>query len=328
MGVWRYRTKGSSPGAADRPDIGPERPSKSEGRRTLPCRVRTAAWAIKPVSARLGQHQGEVIMERESIFIGIDVAKEKMDIAVRPSDRTWSTSYDDDDVEVLVGQLQELSPTAVILEATGGIELPLVAALAAASLPVEVVNPRQVRDFAKSTGQLAKTDRLDARVLAHFGEAVRPSIRPLRDVDTQILSAVLARRRQASSIITAEKNRLSRAIHGVSPRIQAHISWLEQEQDDLDDNLRRTVRNRSVWREKDQLLRSFPEQAIRCRPRCWTTCRSWAHWAANRSPPWLELPSSVGTAGPIAASAPYGVAVLAFGARCIWGHWSSAAGTR
>ena len=197
-------------------------------------------------------------MERESIFIGIDVAKEKMDIAVRPSDRTWSTSYDDDDVEVLVGQLQELSPTAVILEATGGIELPLVAALAAASLPVEVVNPRQVRDFAKSTGQLAKTDRLDARVLAHFGEAVRPSIRPLRDVDTQILSAVLARRRQASSIITAEKNRLSRAIHGVSPRIQAHISWLEQEQDDLDDNLRRTVRNRSVWREKDQLLRSVP----------------------------------------------------------------------
>ena len=197
-------------------------------------------------------------MERESIFIGIDVAKEKMDIAVRPSDRTWSTSYDDDDVEVLVGQLQELSPTAVILEATGGIELPLVAALAAASLPVEVVNPRQVRDFAKSTGQLAKTDRLDARVLAHFGEAVRPSIRPLRDVDTQILSALLARRRQASSIITAEKNRLSRAIHGVSPRIQAHISWLEQEQDDLDDNLRRTVRNRSVWREKDQLLRSVP----------------------------------------------------------------------
>ena len=121
-----------------------------------------------------------------------------------------------------------------------------------------VVNPSQVRDFAKSIGQLAKTDRLDARVLAHFGEAVRPSIRPLRDVDTQILSAVLARRRQASSIITAEKNRLSRAIHGVSPRIQAHISWLEQEQDDLDDNLRRTVRNRSVWREKDQLLRSVP----------------------------------------------------------------------
>ena len=154
-------------------------------------------------------------------------------------------------MEALVGQLQELSPTAVVLEATGGIELPLVAALAAASLPVAVINPRQVRDFAKSRGQLAKTDRLDARVLAHFGEAVRPSIRPLWDAETQILSAVLARRRQVSSIITAEKNRLSRAIPEVSPRIQAHLSWLEQELDELDDNLRRTVRNSSVWREKD-----------------------------------------------------------------------------
>ena len=156
-------------------------------------------------------------MERESIFIGIDVAKEKVDIDVCPSDRTWSTSYDDDDVEALVGQLQELSPTAMVLEATGGIELPLVAALAAASLPVAVINPRQVRDFAKSRGQLAKTDRLDARVLAHFGEAVRPSTRPLRDAETQILSAVLARRRQVSSIITAEKNRLAgpypRSVH-------------------------------------------------------------------------------------------------------------------
>ena len=197
-------------------------------------------------------------MEPEAIYIGIDVAKERLDIAVRPSDLTWSTPYGDKDVEVLVGQLQELSPAAVVLEATGGIELPLAAALAAASLPVAVVNPRQVRDFAKSTGQLAKTDRLDARVLAHFGEAVRPPIRPLQDGETRILSAVLARRRQVSSIITAEKNRLSRAISKVSPRIQQHISWLEQELTDLDGDLRRTVRNSPVWRERDQLLRSVP----------------------------------------------------------------------
>lgn len=144
-------------------------------------------------------------MERESIYIGIDVAKERVDIAVRPPDRTWSMPYGDDDVELLVAQLQDLSPTAVVLEATGGIELPLVAALATASLPVVVVNPRQVRDFAKSTGQLAKTDRLDAMVLAHFAEAVRPPIRPLRDAETQVLSAVLARRRQVFSIILAEK---------------------------------------------------------------------------------------------------------------------------
>lgn len=197
-------------------------------------------------------------MERESIYIGIDIAKERVDIAVRPSDRTWSMPYGDDDVELLVAQLQDLSPTAVVLEATGGIELPLVGALAAASLPVVVVNPRQVRDFAKSTGQLAKTDRLDAMVLAHFAEAVRPPIRPLRDAETQVLSAVLARRRQVSSIILAEKNRLSRAIPEVSLRIQAHINWLEQELNDLDSDLRRTVRNSPVWRDKDQLLRSVP----------------------------------------------------------------------
>ena len=197
-------------------------------------------------------------MERESIYIGIDIAKERVDIAVRPSDRTWSMPYGDDDVELLVAQLQDLSPTAVVLEATGGIELPLVAALATASLPVVVVNPRQVRDFAKSTGQLAKTDRLDAMVLAHFAEAVRPPIRPLRDAETQVLSAVLARRRQVSSIILAEKNRLSRAIPEVSPRIQAHINWLEQELNDLDSDLRMTVRHSPVWRDKDQLLRSVP----------------------------------------------------------------------
>ena len=134
-------------------------------------------------------------------------------------------SYGDDDVDVLVGQLMELSPSAVVLEAIGGIELPLVAALAAAPLPVAVVNPRQVRDFAKSTGQLARTDRLGAMVLAHFGEALRPAIRPLRDAGTQILSAVLARRRQVSSVITAEKNLLSRAIPEVAPRIEAHIHF-------------------------------------------------------------------------------------------------------
>ena len=140
-----------------------------------------------------------------------------MDIAARPSDRTWSMPYSDDDVELLVAELQDMSPAAVVLEATGGIELPLVAALAAASLPVAVVNPRQVRDFAKSTGQLAKTDRLDAMVLAHFAEAVRPPIRPLRDAETQILSAVLARRRQVSSIILAEKKQAEPGHTGSQP---------------------------------------------------------------------------------------------------------------
>ena len=126
----------------------------------------------------------------------------------------------------------------MITESAGGLELALVAALAAASLPVAVVNPRQVRDFARSTGQLAKTDRLDAQVLAHFGEAVRPTIRPLGDADTRELGAMLARRRQVSDILVAEKNRLGRATAQVRPRIEAHIGWLQQELNDLDTDLR------------------------------------------------------------------------------------------
>ena len=119
-------------------------------------------------------------MSQEPIYFGIDVSKELIDIAARPTGTSWSVSYDSDGVDDLVAQLKDLKPAGVITESTGGLELPLVAALAASSLPVAVVNPRQVRDFAKSIGRLAKTDRLAAQVLAHFGEAVRPSMRPLR----------------------------------------------------------------------------------------------------------------------------------------------------
>ena len=197
-------------------------------------------------------------MKEDLTYVGIDIAKELVDVAIRPSGRSWSLSYDDTEMEELVRQLQEVMPAAAFLEATGGIELPLAAALAAASLPVAVVNLRQVRDLAKSTGQLAKTDRLDAPVLAPFGEAVRPLVRPLRDADTQILGAVLARRRQVTAILMAEKNRMSRAIPEVRPRIQAHITWLEQELKDLDGDLRESIRSGPVWREKDELLRSVP----------------------------------------------------------------------
>ena len=167
-------------------------------------------------------------------------------------------SYDEAGVDDLVAQLKDLKPAGVITESTGGLELPLVAALAAASLPVAVVNPRQVRNFAKSTDRLAKTDRLDAQVLAHFGEAVRPPMRPLRDDDTLALGAVLARRRQVVDILVAEKNRLDRATLEVRPRIEAHIGWLKQELDDLDTDLRQRIKRSPVWREKDDLLRSVP----------------------------------------------------------------------
>ena len=188
-------------------------------------------------------------MSQETTYLGIDVAKDQVDGAVRPGGRSWSVQYDEAGVDGLVARLNRLKPAAVITESTGGLELALVAALAAASLPVAVVNPRQVRDFAKSTGQLAKTDRLDAQVLAHFGEALRPAIRPLRDADTRELGAMLARRRQVIDILVAEKNRLSRATAQVRPRIESHISWLQQELDDLDTDLRNRIHRSPLWRE-------------------------------------------------------------------------------
>ena len=132
------------------------------------------------------------------------------------------------------------------------------AALAAEGLPVVVVNPRQVRDFARATGKLAKTDALDAAVLAHFAEAVQPPVRPLRDAETQELNSLTARRQQVMTMLVSEKNRLGAAASAVRPRIAAHITWLEQELNDLDQGLRQMLRQSPVWREKDDLLRTVP----------------------------------------------------------------------
>ena len=197
-------------------------------------------------------------MEGEARFVGIDVSKAQLDVAVRPTGKRWTLPYDQTGIEGLIPQIVDLEPALVLLEATGGLELPLVAALAAAALPVVVVNPRQVRDFAKATGTLAKTDTLDAGVLAHFADAVRPEVRPLKDAETQVLNSLTARRRQVMTILVSEKNRLGTAIGAVSPRIEAHIAWLEQELSDLDKGLRQTLRRSPVWREKDDLLRTVP----------------------------------------------------------------------
>ena len=197
-------------------------------------------------------------MEQAPRYAGIDVAKAKVDVAVRPTGQKWSIAYDKRGVRELISQMKEMSPALVVLEASGGLELPLVAALAAAELPVVVVNPRQVRDFARATGTLAKTDALDAAVLAHFADAVRPSVRPLRDAETQALNSLTARRHQVMTMLVSEKNRLGTAISAVRPRIEAHVTWLEQELDDLDHGLRETLRQSPVWREKDDLLRTVP----------------------------------------------------------------------
>ena len=202
-------------------------------------------------------------MEGEVRFVGIDVSKAQLDVAVRPTGKRWVLPYDETGIEGLIPQIVDLEPALVLLEATGGLELPLVAALAAAALPVVVVNPRQVRDFAKATGTLAQTDTLDAGVLAHFADAVRPEVRPLKDAETQVLNSLTARRHQVMTMLVSEKNRLGTASgavspRAVSPRIEAHIAWLEQELSDLDKGLRQTLRRSPVWREKDDLLRTVP----------------------------------------------------------------------
>ena len=162
-------------------------------------------------------------MTEELICAGIDVSRDRL--ALRPSDAVRTVAYDPDGISNLVSELQSLEPSAVVPESTGGLELPLAGALAAASLPVVVVNPRRVRDFARATGRLAKTDAPDARVLAHFAEAVRPEIRPLPDADTRELRSLNARRTQVVEMPVAERNRLGRAGQAVRPRIRSRIEW-------------------------------------------------------------------------------------------------------
>ena len=197
-------------------------------------------------------------MGGEPRFVGIDVSKAQVDVAVRPTGKRWVLPYDETGIEGLIPQIVDLGPALVLLEVTGGLELPLVAALAAAALPVVVVNPRQVRDFARATGTLAKTDALDAGVLAHFADVIRPDVRPLKDAETQVLNSLTARRHQVMTMLISEKNRLGTAVGAVSPRIEAHIAWLEQELSDLDKGLRQTLRRSPVRREKDDLLRTVP----------------------------------------------------------------------
>lgn len=193
-----------------------------------------------------------------SCVIGIDVAKAWLDLAVWPTSAAWRVANTEGEMPALVAQVRALAPHLIVLEATGGYERLVVAQLAAAALPVAVVNPRQVRDFARATGRLAKTDQLDAAVLAHFGEAVRPTPRPLPEAATQELHALLERRTQLVGMMTAEKNRRQQALGSVRPLIQEHIAWLEQALEQLTRDLDQLLRASPLWREHEDLLRSVP----------------------------------------------------------------------
>jgi transposase len=197
-------------------------------------------------------------MDPSRIYVGIDISKDRLDLAVQPLGRTWSCANAPHAFGALLAELTRLHPTLIVMEATGALELPLAAALASAGLPLAIVNPRQVRDFAKATGQLAKTDRLDACVLAGFAEAIHPPPQTLPSAEQQHLSALLTRRRQVIEMLVAERNRLATALPTLHERIHDHIAWLQTELDDLDLEVQRCIEASPVWRAAEDLLRSVP----------------------------------------------------------------------
>jgi len=197
------------------------------------------------------------LMVTTDCYVGIDVSKMHLDLAVHATGKPWRVAYDATGIKQVVKPLLALAPTLIVLEATGGLETRLVSALAAAQLPVVVVNPRQVRAFAQATGTLAKTDRLDAQVLAHFASAMRPTPRPFPDAATQQLSAVLTRRQQLVDMVTAATNRLgSQANSALRKRVRVHITWLTRELGRAEKELTQLIQQSPVWRVQDDLLQS------------------------------------------------------------------------
>lgn len=197
-------------------------------------------------------------MEQPSVYVGIDVSKDRLDVAVAPEEQGWQAPYTEGGVTELGERLRSLGPALVVLEATGGLELPVAGQLAALGLPLAVVNPRQVREFGRATGKLAKTDAIDAHLLALFAERLRPEPRPLPDEAAQTLGALLARRRQLIEMLTAEKNRMRLAPKRLRKSIQGHIDWLSRSLAKIEKDLRDTLRQSPVWREQEDLLKSVP----------------------------------------------------------------------
>jgi transposase len=197
-------------------------------------------------------------MSEPQVFVGIDVSKAQLDVALRPTNDCWQVNHDEAGIVGLVERLRTVQPTLIVLEATGGLEVAVTGALAEAGLPVVVVNPRHARDFAKATGRLAKTDTLDARGLAHFAEAVRPTPRPLPEAQAHALSALLTRRRQLVQMLTAERRRLQSAPQQIRADIQAHITWLTRRLARTDDDVAAAIHASPLWRAKDEILQSTP----------------------------------------------------------------------
>lgn len=196
-------------------------------------------------------------MTAEPLYVGMDVSKASIDICTSDGE-TWQAANQDRSMDELCTRIQALQPALVVLEATGGYESRAAGVLAAAGLPVAVVNPRQVRHYARSVGQLAKTDRIDARILARFAATVRPEPRPLPDAEAVELAAVVTRRRQLVAMLIAEQNRLETAAPVTRKQIKTHIGWLRRQVAKIDEDINSSVRRSPLWRAKDDLLQSVP----------------------------------------------------------------------
>jgi len=195
-------------------------------------------------------------MKKEPLFVGIDVSKSSLDLCI--GEKHFATTNDAEGISVCSKKLRRVKPELIVLEATGGYEFPLAAKLAADGLPVSVVNPRQIRDFARACGILAKTDQVDAKVLREFAEKIRPECRPLQDEDRRALAGLVKRRKQLLETLIEEKNRLDVAHKVVIPAIKRHIEWLKQEITAVDKDISGSVKESPVWMEQVDLLASIP----------------------------------------------------------------------
>ena len=191
-------------------------------------------------------------------YVGIDVSKKQLDTAVDQEGDFWQSTNDKKGIGMTVAKLKERQPTLIVVESTGGLEIRLLTALYEAKLPFCRVHPGRVREFARSTGLLAKTDRLDARLLARFAEAVKPPVTSLPSEDEQHLSALLTRRRQVVEMLTSEKNRLGTAPESTQERISDHIVWLQEERGELDKEIDKFINQTPIFRQKQEILQSTP----------------------------------------------------------------------
>lgn len=198
----------------------------------------------------------ETIVEK---FVGIDVSKSTLDVCIEPAVQTLHVAYNEVGTSQIVGRLKEVGPTLIVIEATGGLEVRIATELASLGLPVAIINPRQARDFAKATGRLAKTDQVDAAVLAAFAKAIRPQVRPLKDEDTRTLDDMVSRRRQLVNMRVQEALRLGTAASKpLQKSLAKHIAWLDKRITEIDTDLTKRLRGSDVWRTKDDLLRGIP----------------------------------------------------------------------